>query len=67
MLTLYDIDTNNLTMEKLEAIWDYLEPKAQEMLEIKLSMQAINPIKKHPSQKWKRVQTNNKLIITQGA
>lgn len=46
MLTLYEIDTNNLTIEKLEAIWDYLEPKAQEMLEIKLAMQAINPIKK---------------------
>lgn len=54
MLTLYDIDTNNLTLEKLEAIWDYLEPKAQEMLEIKLSMQAINPIKKAPLPKMEK-------------
>ena len=54
MLTLYEIDTNNLTMEKLEAIWDYLEPKAQEMLEIKLTMEAIKPIKKAPLPKMEK-------------
>lgn len=54
MLTLYDIDTNNLTPEKLEAIWDYLEPKAQEMLEIKLAMETINPIKKAPIPKMEK-------------
>lgn len=54
MLTLYEIDTNNLTPEKLEAIWDYLEPKAQEILEIKLAIETIEPIKKAPLPKMEK-------------
>lgn len=54
MLSLYDIDTNKLTMEKLEAIWDYLEPQAQEMLEIKLAIETISPMKKAPLPKMEK-------------
>lgn len=54
MLTLYEIDTNNLTPEKLEVIWEYLEPQAQAMLEIKLAMETIEPIKKAPLPKMEK-------------
>ena len=54
MLTLYDIDLNKLTPEKLEAIWDYIDPKDQEMIEIKFSMEAIKPIKKAPLPKMEK-------------
>lgn len=38
MLTIYDLDLKNMTKEKLEQIWDYLDPKDQQILEIKLSL-----------------------------
>lgn len=46
MLTINDLDLKNLTREKLEQIWDYLEPKDQEMLEIKFSIDNFKDLQK---------------------
>lgn len=46
MLTIYDLDLKNMTKEKLEQIWDYLEPKDQQMLEIKFSIDNFKDLQK---------------------